>query len=102
MTARAADNPDHGLFLASGCVPDGQHGRFRRGLAGRFRDGRNVAVDYRWADGRVEGCASSRRISYATGRSLLLEAPQASGCRGRKKTMPIVFDRARSGRERAG
>jgi putative ABC transport system substrate-binding protein len=49
---------------------------FRRGLAEvGFVDGRNVAIDYRWADGRIERMASLRRISYAArSRSLLLEA----------------------------
>ena len=107
MTARAQQTMPlrRVYFQRLGCVLDGQHGRFCRGLAEvGFADGRNVAIDYRWADGRSKGCANSRRILYAArSRSLLLEAATA-GVRDvwpRRRPFPSC-SRPRSIRSRAG
>ena len=71
---------------------------FRRGLAEvGFADGRNVTIDYRWADGSIERMRESAADLIRRKVAVILAGGSNTGVRdvvAATKTIPIVFTSA--------
>jgi putative tryptophan/tyrosine transport system substrate-binding protein len=86
------------LFSVSAAQWEDKTAGFRRGLGeAGFVDGRNVAIDYRWADGQLDRMATMAADLIGRKVAVILAGGNTTGVRAliaATKTIPIVFTTA--------
>jgi putative ABC transport system substrate-binding protein len=86
------------LFSVSAAQWEDRMAGFRRGLGeAGFVDGRNVTIDYRWADGQLDRMATMAADLIGRQVAVILAGGNTTGVRaliGATKTIPIVFTTA--------
>jgi ABC-type uncharacterized transport system substrate-binding protein len=93
--AQAAGMPEIGFLSARSAAADASYvEEFRRGLAeAGFIDGRNIGIEFRWADGHTDRLALLVQDLIAGGTTLIVAAGGISSVAAAKatSTIPIVF-----------